>query len=44
MKDGTLSSDGGVVVLGETERRRRIIERFAECFVDHRDPEALDTW
>ena len=28
--------------MGETERRRRIIERFGECFVDHRDPEALE--
>ena len=39
---GTLSSDGGVVLLGETERQRRIIERFAECFIDHRDAEALE--
>ncbi len=39
---GTLSSDGGVILLGETERRREIIKRFAECFVDHRDPEAIE--
>ena len=39
---GTLSSDGGLVLLGKTERRRRIIERFAKCFIDHRDPEALE--
>lgn len=39
---GTLSSDGGVILLGEAERRRRIIERFAGCFIDHRDPDALE--
>jgi hypothetical protein len=35
---GTLSSDGGVVLLGEVERRLGILRRFAECFSDHRDP------
>ncbi len=39
---GTLSSDGGLVLLAETERQRRIIERFAECFIDHRDAAALE--
>ncbi len=39
---GTISSDGGVILLAETERRRGIIERFANCFVDHRDPEAIE--
>jgi len=39
---GTLSSDGGVLLLGETERQRRIIARFQECFVDYRDPEAVE--
>jgi len=39
---GTLSSDGGLVLLAETERQRQIIERFAECFIDHRNPEALE--
>jgi len=39
---GTLSSDGGLILLGEVERQRRIIDRFAECFIDHRDPEALE--
>lgn len=39
---GTLSSDGGAVLLGEVERRRRILERFAGCFVDHREPAAIE--
>lgn len=39
---GTLSSDGGVVLLGEVERQRDIIGRFGECFVDHRSPEAIE--
>jgi hypothetical protein len=31
-----------VVLLGETERRRRILSRLAECFVDHRDPDLIE--
>lgn len=34
---GHISSDAGVVLLGELEKRRRIIERLADCFIDHRD-------
>lgn len=39
---GQLSSDGGSLLLAETERRRRILSRLAECFVDHRDPELVE--
>lgn len=35
---GRLSSDGGGILLAELERRRGILRRFSECFVDHRDP------
>jgi hypothetical protein len=35
---GQLSSDGGGLLVRETERRFRIVEQFAECFRDHRDP------
>jgi Transposase DDE domain group 1 len=35
---GTISSDGGAVLLGEVESRTHILERFAACFLDHRDP------
>jgi hypothetical protein len=34
---GQITSDGGVMLLGEVDRRRRVIERFAGCFEDHRD-------
>jgi hypothetical protein len=39
---GTISSDGGAVLLSEVERRTRIVERFAECFLDRRDPERIE--
>jgi len=35
---GRISSDGGVVLLREVDRRRRLVERFAECFEDAREP------
>jgi hypothetical protein len=35
---GRISSDGGVVLLAEVDRRRRIVERFAGCFEDAREP------
>ena len=39
---GLLSSDGGSILLAETERRRRILDRFARCFVDHRSPDRIE--
>ena len=35
---GSISTDGGVVLLRSVEERCRILERFSDCFVDHRDP------
>lgn len=35
---GTLTSDGGVLLLGEVDRRRGLLDRFAACFTDHRNP------
>ena len=35
---GQLSSDGGGLLLRETERRTGIIKQFAECFRDYRSP------
>ncbi|MEM6567069.1 MAG: transposase [Planctomycetota bacterium] len=35
---GSISTDGGVVVLSAVEERCRILESFGECFTDHRDP------
>ena len=33
-----VSSDGGIVLLREAEHRFGVIRRFAECFIDHRNP------
>jgi len=35
---GALTSDGGAVLLRETDRATRILARFAACFRDHRNP------
>ncbi|HUX09106.1 MAG TPA: IS1380 family transposase [Terriglobia bacterium] len=39
---GTISSDGGGLLLREVEKRTGIIERFAACFTDHRDAERVE--
>ena len=33
---GDITSDAGVMLLGQVERRTGILRRFAECFTDHR--------
>jgi hypothetical protein len=35
---GTISSDGGVVLLQEVDRRLKLLERLARCFRDERSP------
>ena len=35
---GTLTSDGGAVLLREVERATGVLRRFAGCFTDYRDP------
>jgi len=35
---GSITSDGGVMLLQAVEERCRILSRFGECFKDHRDP------
>jgi hypothetical protein len=35
---GDISSDGGALLLRETERLTGIIRQFADCFTDHRNP------
>jgi len=35
---GTISSDGGAVLLREADRRLNLLQRFAGCFQDARDP------
>lgn len=39
---GDVTSDAGGLLLREVVRGSRIIDRFAECFRDHRDPELID--
>ena len=39
---GTMTSDGGGLLLRETDRRLRLLARFAECFADGRDPARVD--
>jgi hypothetical protein len=39
---GSISSDGGGLLLREVDRRARILQRFAGCFVDHRRPELIE--
>jgi hypothetical protein len=35
---GTITSDAGALLLTEVEQRTAILEGFAGCFTDHRDP------
>jgi hypothetical protein len=39
---GDISSDGGVLLLRETERLTGIIRQFAACFIDHRNPDLVE--
>lgn len=39
---GSITSDGGGLLLREVERRTGIVEQFAACFTDHRDPRLIE--
>lgn len=39
---GTITSDGGGLLLREVEKRTGIVKRFASCFRDHRQPERIE--
>ena len=39
---GTITSDGGALLLREVDRQREIVRRFAACSVDARDPERTE--
>jgi len=39
---GTITSDGGALLLAEVERRTAILQRLAQCFTDHRDPDLIE--
>ncbi len=39
---GDITSDGGALLLREVENRTRILEQFAGCFQDHRNPRLIE--
>src|SRR5690348_1790048 len=39
---GAITSDAGALLLGATDRVVRLVERFADCFVDGRRPELVE--
>jgi hypothetical protein len=39
---GLVTSDGGALLLGATDRAIRMIDRFASCFHDERRPEWIE--
>jgi len=39
---GTITSDAGALLLGETDRAIRLTDRFATCFIDARMPELVE--
>jgi hypothetical protein len=39
---GTISSDGGALLLRQTDERLNLLPRLAECFLDGRDPERVE--
>ncbi len=39
---GNIVSDGGVPLIAEVDRIFRVLERYADCFTDYRDPETSE--
>ena len=39
---GTITSDGGSLLLREVEQRTSILQRFAKCFTDYRDAKRIE--
>jgi Transposase DDE domain group 1 len=39
---GTISSDGGALLLRQTDQRLNLLPRLAECFLDGRNPEQVE--
>jgi DDE family transposase len=39
---GTVTSDGGGLLLREVEAKFHFIDQFARCFTDHRDPQRVE--
>lgn len=39
---GTISSDGGALLLQEADAKMKLVSRFGECFVDRRNPDRIE--
>jgi len=39
---GAITSDAGALLLREVEAKQKTIQRFAQCFTDHRNPELIE--
>ncbi|HVZ84525.1 MAG TPA: IS1380 family transposase [Terracidiphilus sp.] len=39
---GTITSDGGALLLREADRKLNLLERFSTCFRDHRRPDLIE--
>ena len=39
---GTISSDGGALLLRQTDKRLKLLPRLAECFLDGRNPDLVE--
>src|ERR1700730_18015214 len=39
---GAMSSDGGALLLRETDRRIKLLGRFSQCFLDGRKPALIE--
>jgi hypothetical protein len=39
---GTISSDGGALLLRQTDQRLNLLPRLAQCFLDQRDPNRVE--
>jgi len=39
---GAITSDAGALLLGATDRAIGLVDRFADCFVDRRDPKRIE--
>jgi hypothetical protein len=39
---GTISSDGGALLLREADRKIKLLERFSQCFLDGRNPALVE--
>ena len=39
---GRISSDGGALLLRETDQKMKMLSRFSQCFLDGRDPDLIE--